>query len=458
MPTSSLDEIVNAEMQRWNVPGLVIGVLHQGRRDIRAYGVASTETQQPVRGDTLFQVGSISKLFTATLVMRMVEAGRLDLDRPILEYLPELRLADRAAQSQITLRHTLTHTSGLFGDCFDDYGWGDDALQKYVANLYSLRQLTAPGELWTYCNSGFGLAGAVVERVGGQPFEQAMREQVFALLGLERSFYFAHEAIVYPVAVGHGGAPAGETPAVARHYPLPRASNAAGGVIADVNDLLSFAAFHMGDGTTGGTQVLRRASLQAMQQAQIGAANWSDSWGIGWDRRTLNETLLIGHGGSTNGFQARLTLAPTQGFAIAVLTNSGRGSAAYRPIVDWALQNYCGLRTTDPQPIKVPADQLERFAGLYRQPFAETRLNVRDGGLDAIQTMRSALDPQATTRELQFRLEPIGAREFYINAGELAGMRVDFIGADNAPPRFMRMGGRLSDRVGGSVPPRHNLP
>src|SRR5262249_38928713 len=150
----------------------------------------SIETEQPVRPDTLFQIGSISKVYTATLIMQLVDVGKLALDEPIITYLPDLKLADTAARQTITLRHLLSHTSGLFGDYFDDFGHGDDALTRAVATFDTLRQQFAPGALWTYCNSGFGLAGAIIERVIGQPFETAMRERIFKPLGLERSFYF----------------------------------------------------------------------------------------------------------------------------------------------------------------------------------------------------------------------------------------------------------------------------
>src|SRR5260221_10033757 len=106
-----IEACVREQMRSWRVPGVAIGVLQDGQTLTRGYGVASIETEAPVRPDTLFQIGSISKVFTAMLVMRLVEAGQLDLDTPIITYLPELKLADEAAQRAITLRHLLAHTS-----------------------------------------------------------------------------------------------------------------------------------------------------------------------------------------------------------------------------------------------------------------------------------------------------------------------------------------------------------
>ena len=165
--------------------------------------MASIETGQPVRPETLFQAGSISKIFTTTLIMQLVDDGLLDLDAPILPHYPSLRLADEAATARVTMRHLLTHTAGFYGDRFEDYGGGDDAIDRAIAEFHSLRQYTPPGEVWAYSNTGFQLAGGVAARILGTTFERAVQERVLDPLGLTRTFYFAQDAITYPLAVGH---------------------------------------------------------------------------------------------------------------------------------------------------------------------------------------------------------------------------------------------------------------
>lgn len=445
----TIEEVARRQMARWTIPGMAIGVLRDGRREIYGYGVASLETVQPVRPDTLFQIGSISKVYTATLVMRLVERGALSLDTPVSAYLPDLRLADEQAQRTITLRHLLSHTSGLFGDYFDDSGMGDDALTKAIAQYHTLRQQFSPGAHWSYCNTGFALAGAVVERVLGMPFEQAMRENLFAPLNLEHTFYFAHEAITYPVAIGHTQThPGADEHTVAHNYPLPRWVGAAGGIIANVDDLLTFAAFHLGDGSWNGSSILSEASLRAMRQRQTVAANFADAYGLGWALRTVGDEQIVEHGGSTNGFQAKLSLVPARGFAIATLTNSSRGSAANEAVIDWALERYCGATPEKPAPIAAPADQLARFAGVYRRPEGEITLTAVDGGLRREMTLKDMLDGKEETYPPHL-LRPIGDLEFVVVADdENDGSRVDFILSDDGAPRFFRMGGRLADHVG----------
>jgi CubicO group peptidase (beta-lactamase class C family) len=201
---ADLGAVVRAEAARWGIPGIAVGVWADGEVRRWAHGVANVETGQPVTSGTLFQIGSITKVFVATLVMRLVEEGKLALDAPLVEYLPDLVLADAEIRAGITVRHVLSHTGGLLGDYFPDQGWGDDALSRGVAGMAELPRVTALGGAWSYCNSGFYLAGLAIERVTGKPFETAMTELVFQPLGLERTTFWAHEAITR----GRGRAPA----------------------------------------------------------------------------------------------------------------------------------------------------------------------------------------------------------------------------------------------------------
>jgi CubicO group peptidase (beta-lactamase class C family) len=447
---ATLDECVRGEMARWTVPGVAVGILRDGLREVYGYGVASLETGQPTRPETLFQIGSISKVYTATLIMRLVDEGKLALDEPVVTYLPDLKLADEHARQTITLRHLLSHTSGLFGDYFDDFGLGDDALTRAIATFDTLRQQFPPGALWTYCNTGFGLAGAIIERVTEQPFETAMRERLFKQLGLERSFYFAHEAIVYPHAVGHNQLhPGADEHEVARLYPLPRWVNAAGGIISNVNDLLTFAELHLRDGLThDGTRLLEASSAQAMRQEQTRAANFAEGYGLGWALRTAGGEQVVEHGGSTNGFQAKLVLVPSRNFAIALLTNSSRGSVLNEHVRSWALDQYLGLREARPTPQRLSDEALSPFAGRYERPEGVIIFTIRDGGLLRAMTLTNLLEHKTESYPVE-RLEAIGEREFVIvSEGEDQDSRVDFILGEDGASHFVRMGGRLADYKG----------
>ena len=228
--------------------------------------------------------------------MTLVDDGMLDLDAPIVSYVPEVELADRDARAQITARQLLTHTAGFLGDRFDDQGNGDDALERAMRALGDLPQQTAPGELYTYCNAGIDLVGRAIENILGQTFESAMRERVFVPLGLERSTYFASEAIRHSVSVGHEeGGEDGLT--VADPWPIPRRSNAAGGVISNVAELIRFAVMHLRDGAIGEQRIISAESAQAMRDdpdernlcprsgtCLVAASHWGASGRRAWRR------------------------------------------------------------------------------------------------------------------------------------------------------------------------------
>src|SRR5438045_5262265 len=190
-------------MSRYHVPGVAIGMLQAGDEGDAAYGVTSLEHPLPVDADTLFQIASITKTMTATVVMRLVERGALDLDAPIRRYLPEFNLRDDDVAKRATLRHFVTHTGGWLGDCFADFGRGDDALARYVAAMAELEQLTPLGEIWHYSNSSFAVLGRLIEVVTGQTYEAAVRELLFITLGMARSCFDADDAITHRVAAGH---------------------------------------------------------------------------------------------------------------------------------------------------------------------------------------------------------------------------------------------------------------
>jgi CubicO group peptidase (beta-lactamase class C family) len=443
-----MDELhgfVEQQMERWDVPGMSVGLLLDGARETRGYGVRSLRTRQPVTADTPFRIASISKPFTATLAMNLVEEGRIELDAPIGTYLPGLRLADGRAQRRMTLRHLLTHQSGLFREFDEDHGPGDDALGKAVARFSSLRQVTAPGEMWGYSNPGYHLVGAALARVLGTTFEAAMQERVFGPLGLGNTRYRADGTAAPSCAAGHvRGAGGGYEP---RPQWYPRNRNPAGGVLSTVGDLLAFAAFHAGQGAGGGERVLTAGSIRAMQEPQV-RTDSERRWGIGWELREVDGARVVGHGGGVDGFASRLALVPERGFALALLTNAERGDAAIRRIERRALEVYCGLVVRDHAVVELSAERLARFAGTYRRPNAEVVFVVEDGGLRVEETER---DPE-TGEEHAYPpalLKPVTECEFEVlDEGEDEGWRVVFVLGEDGEPRFAEMVYALAERAG----------
>ena len=154
--TGICDRIPDA-MARHKVPGVALGIVCEGREFIKGFGVTNIRHPMPVDEKTLFQIGSTTKTFTATAVMRLVEAGKLALDEPILTYLPDFKMRDPEVTARVTMRHLLTHTGGWEGDFFPDTGNGDDALARYVKLMANLPQLTPLGTILSYNNAAFSL-------------------------------------------------------------------------------------------------------------------------------------------------------------------------------------------------------------------------------------------------------------------------------------------------------------
>jgi CubicO group peptidase (beta-lactamase class C family) len=360
-----INEVIAAEMERLGVPGVAVGIYYKGHEYTAGFGVTNVDFPLPVEADTLFQIGSTTKTFTATTVMRLVEQGKLDLFTPLVNYLPDLKLSTDEITSQVTLRDLFTHTGGWVGDVFDDFGPGDDALAKYVEKMGGLEQLTPLGKIWSYNNSGFTLAGRVIEAVTGKTYEAAVKELVLDPLGMDHSFFFAHEIMTYSFAVGHE-TPEGQLPRVTRPWALPRSVHPAGAIISSVKDQLKYARFHLGDGTApDGTRLLKPETVALMQKPLAKAGSIADEVGISWLIRHYGDKRTIGHGGTTHGQLSAFQMAPDEDFAITVLTNSTSGGVLHGIVVKWALTHILGWDIPESTHQTLSPDQLAAYAGTY---------------------------------------------------------------------------------------------
>jgi dipeptidyl aminopeptidase/acylaminoacyl peptidase/CubicO group peptidase (beta-lactamase class C family) len=375
---------------RHGVPGAALGILRvrPGRPDElaeAAFGVLNKDTGVGVTTDTVFQIGSITKVWTTTVLMQLVDEGLVSLDTPVAEVLPELRLSDPDVTKQVTIRHLLTHTSGIDGDVFTDTGRGDDCVEKYVAGLDEVAQNHPLGATWSYCNSGFVLAGRVIEKLTGGTWDKAIRDRIFAPLGLKHSITLPEEALLYRAAVGHVSEGTAE-PSRAPVWMLPRSLGPAGLIGSTVGDVLSFARMHLSGGVgPDGTRVLGAASAAAMTELQTELPDkytLGDSWGIGWIRFGWNGRRLIGHDGNTIGQSAFLRLLPDEGLAVTLLTNGGHARDLYE---DLYREIFAELADVDmPPPLAPPAEPVaidaQPHVGTYERAGARLEVRIGDDG------------------------------------------------------------------------------
>jgi CubicO group peptidase (beta-lactamase class C family) len=446
-----LDELAHRD----RVPGAALGILRMGPGGEDelvelATGVLNVETGLAATPDSVFQIGSITKVWTATLVMQLVDEGQLNLDAPIVDVLPDLKLGDPEVTKTVTLRHLLTHTSGIDGDVFTDTGRDDDCLEKYAAQLGDVAQIHPLGATWSYCNSGFSLVGRVIEKVTGRTWDAAMNQRLVAPLGLTHTGTLREEALLHRAAVGHFGDAA---PACAPSpWGLPRSLGPAGGISQTVRDLLAFARMHLRRGITdNGTRVLSEASTAAMAEWQADVPDKytsGDSWGIGWSRFEWNGRHLIGHDGNTLGQAAFLRVLPDAGLAVTLLTNGGNTRDLYEALYREVFAELAGVEM---QPTLIPPEEalklgIARYLGEYER--AGLRLDVlqRDGQpvLRAeIVGPLAALIPETV---LTFPMTPVAEGVFAVReTNSRTWLPVTFYEVPNVGP-YVHFSGRATPR------------
>jgi CubicO group peptidase (beta-lactamase class C family) len=185
------------------VPGASLAVLADGRVQAVATGVLNTVTGVEATTDSLFQIGSITKVYTATAVMQLVEQGLTTLDTPVVEIVPEFRVADAEVTARVNLRHLLAHTSGINGDPTIDAGRGDDCLARFVEGCAGVTQCHPLGDRFSYCNAGYSILGRVIERLTGKVWDVALRELVLDPAGLDHSWTLPEDVLRFRAAMGH---------------------------------------------------------------------------------------------------------------------------------------------------------------------------------------------------------------------------------------------------------------
>ncbi|MGI8688272.1 MAG: serine hydrolase [Thermomicrobiales bacterium] len=390
-------EKVMAGMAKAGVPGVSLGILADGREEYASFGVASIETKQPVTADTLFQIGSTTKTFTGTAIMRLIEQGKVDLNAPVRTYLPDFKVADADVSSRVTVKNLLTHSGDWWGDLFADTGSGDDAIATFMTmKMPTFPQLAPLGQYFSYNNTGFITAGRIIEVVLGKPYRAAMADLVLAPLGLTESFLVPEEAMQRPYAVGHAKGAQGVQ--VQHPFLVPRNAEPAGGIFSNPRDLIKYARFHMGDGTVGGTRVLKAETLKLMQSPQgpkpIGLRN--GDIGLPWLMQQFGSLHLIAHPGDTFGEHSEFVAVPDRGFAFVMLANAEPGGALLSSLaLNEALIRYLGFGgsavaqptavavtpTVAPTPTALPPEQLAQYAGRYAEPNGAFTLAMENGAL-----------------------------------------------------------------------------
>lgn len=384
-------ERLTALADKHGIVGASLAIRHRDESVEAAVGVLNLRTQQPATPDSVFQIGSISKVWTATLVMQLVDEGLLDLDEPVVAHLPDFRVADPEVSRTVTPRQLLAHTSGIDGDLFLDTGRGDDCVEKYVAAMAGLQQVHPQGATMSYCNSGFTLLGRLVEVLRGQSWDAVLKERIFAPLGLTAAGTLPEEALLFGAATGHVVPAPGQDPVVTPQWGIYRSAGPAGLIHCTARDVLAFAQLHLDGGTApDGTRLLSAASVTAMQQPQVEVPDpytLGSHWGLGWILMHWEGRRVFGHDGGTLGQGAFLRIVPDEGLSVALCTNGGvHLREFFEALYGEVLGELAGIALpARPEPTPgATIDDRARFTGRYAREGIEITIREKGDVLEAV--------------------------------------------------------------------------
>jgi CubicO group peptidase (beta-lactamase class C family) len=441
-----LADKIEAGMAKYAIPGVGLGVWYRGREYVRGFGVTNVDQPAPVTADTVFRIGSTTKTFTGTAVMRLVERGRISLDRPVRAYLPDFRTSDPSVAKRVTVRQLLNHSPGWLGDYLQDFGDGEDALTQYVAGLAKVPQLTPLGKVFAYNNAAIGVAGRIIEVVTGKPYELAARELVVDPLGLEHSRYFQSELGGFSVAASHNVVD-GKAVVEPSFDRIPRSLASIGGLISSPRDQLRYARYHLGH--PGFPRLLSdRARLAMRSHPGPGGTLFVELNGVGvtWQLRpTAEGPTVVQHGGDWSGQHSGFLMVPERDFAITLLTNSegGPGLVAELFADDWALREFAGVGNLPAVPRQLPAEKLAAYEGSYVSQQIGLDGTAGEFGLDLVADdgeLVASLEGEVALRLPFYRKDYVLALD---PSGQPTHTRANFVRGSDGQVEWFRYGGRL---------------
>jgi CubicO group peptidase (beta-lactamase class C family) len=334
-----LDAVLREIIVHWGIPGMAVGTVEDDEIVYaEGFGVQSLETQAPVTMESMFSVCSISKSFVATAVVQLAECGKIDLNAPIIQYLPYFRMDDER-YPQITIRQMLSHTSGMpdmdddeFEELLAQTDWDDGCAERYVINRLCNKKLLAnPGERFNYSDFNFNVLADMIAKIAGQTFETYMQEQILIPAGMPHSTFLLKNIPPNLEAMPHFRTP--ETKPMPVH-PYHRAAAPASFLHSTIPDMCQWAMTSLRRGSFGGKNILSPAGYDKMWTpvAEYGYPRPSvyEDYGLGWTLGHFQDVKTVGHGGGGCGWVAFLILIPEKNRAGVFFCNEFSMGARYR--------------------------------------------------------------------------------------------------------------------------------
>jgi CubicO group peptidase (beta-lactamase class C family) len=320
-----LQPVIEKMIQQQELPGFAIGVVEDNRIVYAAgFGARNvTRKDDPITTRSLFHMASITKPFVATSIMQLVEKGKIDLDAPVMKYLPYFRMADERYKI-VTVRQMVTHTSGM--PDVDDYEWekpqyDDGALERYVRSLGDLKLVFAPGERFRYSNMAFEILGDVIAKVSGESFDDYVQHHILTPLGMKDSTLLVKQADQKLLAWGHELDEKGN-PLPSKVYPYNRIHSPSSDLHSNVLDMARWAMANMNRGELDGVRILKASTYDVMWKPAAEFGGKPSPAGISWFLEDYRGNKMISHGGGDTGFLTGLAMLPEKKIAVVWMTNA----------------------------------------------------------------------------------------------------------------------------------------
>jgi D-alanyl-D-alanine carboxypeptidase len=418
-----LDAWLEAARVAKEEPGLSIAIVHD--QDVvwaKGYGLADVARAQAATPETLYRIASVSKLFTATAIMQLRDAGALALDDPAEKHLAWFHVRSAGADAApITIRQLLTHTSGLARELPLPY-WNDLAFpsrEDMIRLLATQPAVFAPETEWKYSNLALAVAGEVVAAVSHEPYEDYVRAHILDPLGMRATR--VHPSPAMPgLAVGYRRRVPGEA-REAEDFIDARALTPAASFASNVLDLARLVSLQLRDEPAGRTRILKAATLLEMQRPQWLRPDWQSGQGLGFWLRRVGGQLRVGHDGAAPGYRSQLDFDPATKIGVIVLSNAY--DADPRAYVDqaFAIVGAALAKATEtPRPAPSADPAWARYVGTYTWKHADVQILMLGGELTLIV-------PEATNPwESRVRLTPMGPHTFRMIGGSASGELLRF--------------------------------
>ena len=369
---AKLRTFIEHERSAKQIPAISIAIVRDQQTVYEdGFGFADSAKLVPATAHTVYRVGSVSKLFTALAVMKLAEQQRVNIDTPIVQYLPSFHPTNPFPQS-ITLRHVLSHSSGLpreapVGSYFDASA---PSLQAAVASLNGVATLFEPGKGSKYSNAGMAVAGAVVERVEGKPVDQIVQEQILQPLNLTSTSFSPAPSLLQRLARGtmwrYDGV---ETSAPAFRLGTVPSIN----LFSTVHDLAEFARMLLNDGATQSGRIVSAATLERMWTPSGVAGAAASGHGLGFFIGDFNGYKTVGHTGAVYGYSTTFLAVPGLKLAVAVASSIDVGNVITDRIANYALalllaQQRGAVLNDESVTKQIPASVRNELPGYYSGP------------------------------------------------------------------------------------------